>query len=248
MSKRRTGELGVTLPPSSIRTHPRRAVKRGGLVVALAGLAGLTGCGLLFPGPPIASSPPSGAAPPAAPPPSPVTLPPSDQLPIGLGTLRQEEVSIALRRDEVEMQITPLDESVIRLTAPDTYDRLAALSRGLQEIFLDETGSAVPFQLFLVSLYSEMTEATFEPSDLTLVNRGLRYRPVQIRPLSPGWDNRLLRPRQPLLAVYAFSGEIDLDQGMEVEYREVRSFEWDRIIPLIEAERSRLRGRAPAGN
>jgi hypothetical protein len=141
------------------------------------------------------------------------------------------------------MQVTPLDESVIRLTAPDTYERLSALSRGLQEIFREETGSAVPFQLFLVSLYSEMTEATFEPSDLTLVNRGLRYRPVQIRPLSPGWDSRTLRPRQPLLAVYAFPGEIDLDRAVEVEYREVRSFDWDRIIPLIEAERSRLRGR-----
>jgi hypothetical protein len=145
----------------------------------------------------------------------------------------------------VEVQVTPLSESVIRLTAPDTYDRLAALSRGLQEIFREETGSAVPFQLFLVSLYSEVSEATFEPSDLTLVNRGLRYRPVQIRPLSPGWDTRVLRPRQPLLAVYAFPGEIDLEQAIEVEYREVRSFDWERIIPIIEAERSRLRGRTP---
>lgn len=168
-----------------------------------------------------------------------------EDIPAGLGTLRQEEISISLRRAEVEMQITPLSESVIRLTAPDTYDRLSALSRGLQEIFREETGSAVPFQLFLVSLYSEVVEATFEPSDLTLVNRGLRYRPVRIRPLSPGWDSRVLRPRQPLLAVYAFPGEIDLEQEIEVEYREVRSFDWERIIPIIGAEQSRLRGRMP---
>jgi hypothetical protein len=217
------------------------------LAVILVAAMGVTGCGLLFPGPPTTSQG-QGEERTVSDPPSESLSPPVDQIPIGLGTLRQEEISIALRRAEVEMQITPLDESVIRLTAPDTYDRLAALSRGLQEIFREETGSAVPFQLFLVSLYSEMTESTFEPSDLTLVNRGIRYRPVQIRPLSPGWDTRILRPRQPLLAVYAFPGEIDLDRPIEVEYREVRSFDWDRIIPLIDAERSRLRGRSSAGD
>jgi hypothetical protein len=216
-----------------------RVLPRAALFLSVAGLSG---CGLLFPGTPVASPTPEGDISPSAPSaPSPPLA--AEEIPIGLGTLRQDEISISLRRDDVEMQVTPLDESVIRLTAPDTYERLSALSRGLQEIFREETGSAVPFQLFLVSLYSEMTEATFEPSDLTLVNRGLRYRPVQIRPLSPGWDSRTLRPRQPLLAVYAFPGEIDLDRAVEVEYREVRSFDWDRIIPLIEAERSRLRGR-----
>jgi len=214
-------------------------------ILALAiGSTVVGGCGLLFPGTLPTNPAPAPGQPAASSNPADPSLP-EDEVPIGLGVLRQEEISIALRRAEVEMQVTPLSESVIRLTAPDTYERLSALSRGLQEIFREETGSAIPFQLFLVSLYSELSEAAFEPDDLTIVNRGLRYRPVQIRPLSPGWDSHILRPRQPLLAVYAFPGEIDIEREIEVEYREVRSFEWDRILPVIEAERSRLRGRLP---
>lgn len=218
----------------------------GKIAITLALLAYLTGCGLLFPETPLPASTPAEESPDLISGAPDDLFPFEGEIPIGEGLLRQEEISIELRRDEVEMRVTPLDESVIRLTAPDTYERLAALSRGLQEIFQEETGSAVPFQIFLVYLYSETTEAAFEPDDLNLVNRGLRYRPVQIRSISPGWDARILRPRQPLMAVYAFPGEIDLDQPVEVEYREVRSYDWDRIRPLIEAERARVRGRTPA--
>ncbi|MEX0856132.1 MAG: hypothetical protein WD056_01060, partial [Gemmatimonadota bacterium] len=166
-------------------------------------LAGATaGCGLLFPG-------------------DPASLPQSveeesgveaeslaESIPAGLGALLQEEISLTLRRGELQLMVTPLSESITRLAAPDTYERLSALGRGYQEIFLEETGSAVPFELFLVTMYSEVTELDFEPEGLNLVNRGLRYRPVDIRPVTPDWDSRRLRPRQSVMAVYAFSREL----------------------------------------
>ena len=198
----------------------------------------LLGCGLLFPGVPEnatsvnreLSRDSAGSE-------------PIDDLPVGLGTLRQNEVSVTLRRGELQIRVTPLNESVIRVTAPDTYERLSALGRGHQEIFAERTGAAVPFQLFLISLFSESTELVFEPEALTLVNRGLRYRPAGIRAVTPGWNSRLLAPRRALMAVYAFSHDLDLEQAVEVEYQEIRSRSWQDILPVIQRERSRVRAR-----
>ncbi len=197
----------------------------------------LVGCGLLFPANPDRA--------PANPELAQATLEGErvDDLPAGRGTLRQNEVSVTLRRGELQIRVTPLGESVIRVTAPDTYERLAALGRGHQEIFAEQTGTAVPLQLFLVSLFSESTEVAFEPEALTLVNRGLRYRPTEIRAVTPGWDSRLLTPRRALMAVYAFPHDLNLELEMEVEYQEIRSRAWQDVLPLIQRERARLRGR-----
>lgn len=163
-----------------------------------------------------------------------------EELPVGLGTLRQAEISIHLRRGDLEMSVTPLSESVIRVTAPDTYERLSALAGGHQRHFTERTGSAMAFQLFLVAVYSEANPVGFEPQGLTLVNRGLRYRPVEVRPVTPGWDRNRVEPRETLLAVYAFPPEVDLEGTLEVEYQEIRVRDWDDVLRRIQAERARI--------
>ncbi|MSR22862.1 MAG: hypothetical protein EXR92_04855 [Gemmatimonadetes bacterium] len=205
------------------------------VALALAAvLAGSAGCGLIFPAPP---SPRRARCPgPGALLGAPVR--------VGGATRRVRHAPAGgdlqtLRRGELQIRVTPLDESIILVTAPDTYQRLSALGRGHQEIFRQRTGTAVPFQLFLVSLYTEAPEATFEPEALNLVSRGLRYRPAEVHSLTPEWET----PREALMAVYAFPDGIDLEQDLEVEYQEVRSREWDLVLPAIEAERARLRAR-----
>ncbi len=198
----------------------------------------LSGCGLLFSelSPQVNEDPELRDAPPR-----------EELIPPGFGTLRQEEVSVELRFGELQVMITPLDESVTRTTAPDTWERLSALARGHQQIFRERTGSALPFQLFLVSLHSEAIEVEFEPEDLNLVSRGLRFRPVEIRPVTRAWDSRRVQPREVLMAVYAFPSQVDLGPELEVEFRESRSREWERILIRVEAERNRIRARAPGG-
>jgi hypothetical protein len=217
-------------------------VRPWALAVAATLLLGTAGCGLLFPGPPDGGATPAPVTEPGDAPPQ--LLDDGTDLPVGHGTLRQSDISVDLRRGELQMRITPLTESVTRVTAPDTYDRLSALARSHQEIFRERTGAAVPFQLFLVSLYTEMGDVTFEPEDLSLVSRGLRYRPVEIHAVTPGWERQRLEPRQTLIAIYAFPGEVDLERDLEVEYQELRSREWERILPAIQAERARVRARA----
>jgi hypothetical protein len=218
----------------------------GGRTSLFVCLLGTTGCGLLFPAPPEPAAPTGTTEPTVVP--GAEAPEPEEEIPPGLGTLRQEEISITLRRGDLQLRVTPLDESVIRVTAPDTHERLSALARGHQEIFRERTGSAIPFRLFLVSLYTEALDLTFEPEALSLVNRGLRHRPAAIRPLTPDWDTRRLRPRQPLMAIYAFPLDVDLERDMEVEYQEIRSRDWDLILPRVEAERARVRARVPVLN
>jgi len=205
--------------------------------VPLVVLAAAPACGLIFPGSPDPF--PTGREPEA---PLQETAEPLDLAPSGLsaaGTLRQEQVSVTIRYGELQIRITPLSSWVTLATAPDTHERLAVLAQSYQDMFLDRTGSAVPFKLFLVSLYTEMSNLEFEPEDLNLVNRGLRYRPVDIQSVTPDWDTRRLLPRQTAMAVYAFPTEVDLERATEFEYRDMRSREWDRILPLVQSERSR---------
>ena len=55
-------------------------------------------------------------------------LPSSEQvLPPGFGTLRQEDLQIALATTSLEIRFTPMDPRVINLLSPDAYVAMAAL-------------------------------------------------------------------------------------------------------------------------
>ncbi len=112
--------------------------------------------------------------PPGAPMPSPGGLTQEAEtllVPPGFGTLLQDQISLQIQSGELLLKVTPLDEGIIRLTAPDTYERL----RGLAEIHgprATRTQLASQYSLFLVSLFSYEPDVTYEPEDLLLVNRG----------------------------------------------------------------------------
>ena len=122
---------------------------------------------------------------------APVTEPPGAEepgqgeasllVPPGYGTLLQDNISLRLQSGDLLLKVTPLEEWVIRLTAPDTYERLRGLasSHGPRASRGSVTGAA---SLFLVSLFSYQPDVTYQPEDLLLVNRGLRFRPLLVRP------------------------------------------------------------------
>lgn len=167
-------------------------------------------------------------------------------VPPGYGTLRQDDVSLSLRSGDLQVKVTPLAESVIRLTAPDTYRRLHGIAESHRSALVAETGRHAP-TLFLVSFFSLAPDVTYEPEDVEIVSRGLRYRPLAIRPVTPGWGAQRLDQRETRLAVYAFGGAIDLDGEMAVEYRGARNARWRRIVTELQAEREKVRARAGGG-
>lgn len=159
--------------------------------------------------------------------------------PPGYGTLRQEQVSISISSGSLQILVTPLAESVIRVTAPDTYQRLSSLAVAHRGPATDSDDS-----LFLVSFFSDQADMRFVPEEVQIVSRGVRVRPGTITPITPTWGSRRLRQRETEMAVYAFAGAVDLEADLTLMYGLERSTEWSVILPRIHAERVRARARA----
>jgi hypothetical protein len=214
-----------------IRVRRARLGTFGGLLCLLAG------CGLFFP--PIAQDP-------AASPPEASDFPdrrPEGLIPAGLGTLTLDQISVEVRRGALQLYLTPLDEPILRTATPELWERLSALRRVHQGWFRDRIGSDAVWTLFLVTAVVEMESVRMEPEEITLISRGIRYRPVEIRGVSPGWDAGVVHPREPLVALYAFPPQVSLEGDLEVEYLEIRNRDWGRTLLGIQAEEARIRAR-----
>jgi hypothetical protein len=161
--------------------------------------------------------------------------------PPGFGTLLQSEVSLSLTSRDVRIMVTPLEESVTRVTAPDTYERLSAMARA------DRDAAPEGSVLFLVSIYSEQADVRFNPDELQIISQGLRLSPLAIAPVTPGWGQRRVRQRQTEMAVYAYSGDLDLESDLLLVYGFDQTAEWSGILARVQAERGRARARAGVG-
>jgi hypothetical protein len=165
------------------------------------------------------------------------------EVPGGLGTLRQDEITVSLRSGALLVKVTPLAEEVIRLAAPDTYRRLHELVERRKAEVAERAGVAAP-QLFLVSFFSYEPDVSFQPEDLQLSYQGRLLRPLAIVPVTPGWGKQRLQQQETQLALYAFSPELVLDQPFVVRYGFEQSDQWTRILPRLEVERTRVLSRA----
>lgn len=196
-----------------------------------------------------------GACAPVAPEPAPVPRPvddgpavadenQQDLPPAGFGSLRQNDFSIEIVDHPLHVKVTPLAEGVIRLAAPDTYDRLHALqaSRSPDADRMTEGRGAV---LFLISFFSRDADIGYRPDELQVTHRGRSLRPVGIIPLTTGWGRQLLQPQQTQSAIYVFEPPFDYTLPITVRYGLEGSEDWHRtIISLLEEERARVESRA----
>jgi hypothetical protein len=167
-------------------------------------------------------------------------------VPAGFGTLKQEDVAVQIDLTDVRARLVPLDESVIRLLAPDSYaslrdllasrrseiDRLARL-RGLRER-----------NVWYVAFYGLAPEARFTPTDLTITTSGREFRPLEIIPVSSGWGSQRLSARETQSALYVFDDGLDLAQPLTVTMGPARSTRWRDVLQTIERERALVRARA----
>ena len=165
-------------------------------------------------------------------------------VPPGYGTLTQAQFTLELESGDLQIQITPLAESVIRLGAPDTYQRLTSISASARSSLRSRAREESP--LFLVSMFSRAPEITYEPENLHIVNGGLRFRPIAIQAITPGWGGQRLRQQETQLAVYAFDPGIELEITLIVEYEGASDTSWQTILNRLEAERARVRARVGA--
>jgi hypothetical protein len=202
-----------------------------------------------------------GATPAPAPAPTPASepVPPSAaraaaaqadttaMVPAGFGTLRQDDISIRLELEQVQVRLLPLDEGIIRLLSPDSYRAVRDLtaSRARQVERVAQMHGLRERRLWYVSFYGLAPEAQFSPLELTITSGGREFRPLEVIPLSSGFGEQRLQPRETQSALYVFDDGMDLSQPLGVMFGRVRDdATWAEALRKIERERSMARARA----
>lgn len=169
-------------------------------------------------------------------------------IPAGYGTLRQDDVAIRLEPNSVVVKLIPLDEAVIRTMAPDSYRTLHGLLESRRDLIA--RGAAVHGLRQGKVWYGEFTalmpDARFTATDLTITSGGRDYRPLEVFPLTRGFGQQRLQPRENQQALYLFDDAVDATQPLTVTMASERNTDWESILRKIERERTQIRARAAA--
>ncbi len=168
-------------------------------------------------------------------------------VPAGHGTLRQDDISIRLELAQVQVRLLPLDEGIIRLLSPDSYRAVRDLtaSRQRQVERMAQMHGLRERRLWYVSFYGLAPEAQFSPLELTITSGGREFRPLEVIPLSSGFGEQRLQPRETQSAIYVFDDGMDLSQPLSVLFGRARDdATWAEALRRIERERSLVRARA----
>lgn len=169
-------------------------------------------------------------------------------VPAGYGSLRQEAIAISLQLPDVIVRLIPLDESVIRTLSSDSYRALRepGESRKAAVARLASQHGLLRGNLWYVQFYGLARDARFSPLELTVTSAGRDYRPVEVIPLSTGFGEQRLQPRETQTALYLFDDALDVNQPLIVSLGSQRSSSWSSTLRDIERERALIRSRAQA--
>ena len=167
-------------------------------------------------------------------------------VPVGFGTLRQDDIAIRMELQGLIVRAIPLDENLIRLLTVDSYHALRDLQESNKKAIAAvtrRTGGRSP-DLWYVSFYGVEPDVHFSPMELVITSSGRDFRPLEVLPLSSGFGEQRLTQRETQSAIYLFDDAIDLDQPMTVTFQNVRNSDWEQILTRVERERALVRARA----
>jgi len=143
-------------------------------------------------------------------------------VPVGFGTLRQDDIAIRLELQGLIVRAIPLDENLIRLLTPDSYRALRELQESNKSAIAAvarRTGGRSP-DLWYVSFYGVQPDVHFSPMELVITSSGRDFRALEVLPLSSGFGEQRLKQRETQSAIYLFDEAIDLDQPLTRVERE----------------------------
>lgn len=142
----------------------------------------------------------------------------------------------------------PLDEQVIRLLRPDTYNSLRRLKQSKDDEIAGvarDYGIREP-AVFFVSFFGRGPQARFNPEALTITGQNRSFRPVAILANSPAFSDRQLDQRETATAIYIYEDGIRLADPFTLSYEGESSDEWEVILRVLERERAAVEARAAA--
>ncbi|OLC05017.1 MAG: hypothetical protein AUH78_15430 [Gemmatimonadetes bacterium 13_1_40CM_4_69_8] len=162
--------------------------------------------------------------------------------------MKRDDIVVRFATGQVEIQILPLDEQVIRLLASDTYRSLRDLIKSKQTDIDDQAQRAGVRHptLVLVTFFGDVPQARFVAEDVNLTSRGRLFRSVGIVPLSPVWSSQQLEAHQQAVAIYVFEEGISFREQLTVSYEGLTSDSWSRAARVLDQERARVLARAQA--
>jgi hypothetical protein len=167
-------------------------------------------------------------------------------VPVGFGTLRQDDIAIRIELQGLIVRAIPLDENLIRLLTPDSYRALREFQESNKQAIAAvtrRTGGRPP-DLWYVSFYGVEPDVHFSPMELVITSSGRDFRALEVLPLSSGFGEQRLRQRETQSAIYLFDEAIDLDQPLSLTFQNVRDDSWEQILTRVERERALVRARA----
>jgi hypothetical protein len=140
---------------------------------------------------------------------------------------------------------------VIRVLAPDSYRALHATFEGKRQQIAQRAsvhGMREP-RVWYVTFAGLAPDARFNPTDMTVTSGGRDYRPFDVIPLTPGFGEQRLQPRELQRGLLLFDDALDVSQPIIVAMGTERNTDWsndrsDTILTKIETERAQARARA----
>jgi hypothetical protein len=166
--------------------------------------------------------------------------------PPGFGSLKQSDLALRVRSDELEVRLVPLDQRVTRLLARDAYESLEGLVRS-RRASIDSlarlSGISTP-GLVLVTFFAGREGARFDPSNLDLGIRNQVFRPRGIVPFSPRFTSQQLNVREQVSAIYLFDEQLPVTDAFTFSYQGRVSEDWQNKERLLDRERARVAARS----
>lgn len=167
-------------------------------------------------------------------------------LPPGYGTLSQDNLSLRMQNDELEIRFIPLSPRILPLLARDAYQSFRTLlennRRGIDSVAA-RAGVAQP-GLALVSFFGRRPDVRFDAQTLTLLIRNRIFRPLGLLPLTPRFTSQQLGVRDQVSAIYLFEEDIPVDDSFTVSYGTLNSEDWQSKEQLLNRERARVAARS----
>src|SRR5262249_37293459 len=130
-------------------------------------------------------------------------------IPAGFGTLKEADISITLQTPTgVRVTTFPIEESIIRTLAPDSYRAMHASveSRAAQiRQRASMHGERIP-SVWFVRFYGLVPDARYDPTDITVSAGGRDFRPFDVIPVSGDFGTQRLQPRETQTGLLLFEG------------------------------------------
>ena len=164
------------------------------------------------------------------------------------GTLRQDDLVLRIRNEDIDIRFIPLDPRVTRLLANDAFQALRTLMetrRRAIDSVAARAGVSEP-GLALVTFFGQHPDTRFDPQTLTLLVRNRVFRPLGVIPLGAKFNSQQLGVREQASAIYLFEEEIPVNDSFSLSYGALVSEDWQTKQSMIDRERARVSARARA--